>query len=129
MRVHIGSIFSEWLRFLLGVPQGSVLGPLLFIIFTNDLYKSLQHSDCIIFADDTTVYIQGNCINDMNCKLKSDLNILIDWFRGNKLSLNLNKTNYMLFRTKGAMFNPNNIDLKFGSENIVNVKSTKFLGL
>ena len=80
-----------------GVPQGSVLGPILFIIYTNDLPMSLNKSKCILFADDTTIYIAGLNINELMDSMNNDLTILDDWFRANKLSLNTSKTAYMVF--------------------------------
>ena len=65
----------------------------------------------------------------MTKSLKLDLIILIDWFRANTLSLNLNKTNYILFRSKNSKVNLDNIELKFGSDVIKRVSHTKFLGL
>ena len=81
-----------------GVPQGSVLGPLLFIIYTNDVPHCLAHNKANIFADDTTLFSSGNCVQELFNNMKTDLLELIDWFRANKLSLNLSKTNYVLFR-------------------------------
>ena len=75
-----------------GVPQGSVLGPLLFIIYTNDLPYSLEKSNCILFADDTTIYMSSNNMQQLQHSINSDLDKLTDWFKANKLSLNVSKT-------------------------------------
>ena len=99
-----------------GVPQGSVLGPLLFILYTNDIYKSLANSECILFADDTTIFKANKDINELIEFVKGDMNILIDWFRANKLSLNLSKTNCILFKPKHKKIY--DIVLSFGSENL-----------
>ena len=82
---------SDSLFISCGVPQGSVLGPLLFIIYTNDLPNSLKHSQCILFADDTTVFKSSHNINDAITSIESDLGNLYDWFCANKLSLNVGK--------------------------------------
>ncbi len=71
---------SEVLDITCGVPQGSVLGPLLFIIYTNDLPNCLKYSKSILFADDTTLYLSSSNIPEMFCKLNSDIAALIDWF-------------------------------------------------
>ena len=80
-----------------GVPQGSVLGPLLLIIYTNDLPNSLRHSKCILFADDTTIYYSAKELTDIYNKINYDLAATADWFKANKLTLNISKTNYVIF--------------------------------
>ena len=118
---------SEILEITCGVPQGSVLGPLLFIIYTNDLPNSLAHSKCIIFADDTTVYYSSEDPEYLFYKLNEDLKSLTDWFKANKLSLNIGKTNYMIFQ--GKHYNFDNLTLQINDEEINKVTKVKFLGL
>jgi len=73
------------------------LGPLLFIIYTNDLPNSLNNTKAILFADDTTIFAHDHNLTNLYSKINYDLESLYDWFKANKLSLNINKTNYMLF--------------------------------
>ena len=124
---------SETLQIECGVPQGSVLGPLLFIIYTNDLPKSVNFSKTILFADDTTIYSTGSDKNVLFRQIKEDLTSLIDWFRANKLSLNISKTNYVVFHPKRIKINDNIFSndppLKFGNEVIERKTFVKFLGL
>lgn len=111
-----------------GVPQGSVLGPLLFIIYTNDLYNSLKFSKAILFADDTTIYVTGSHLQRLCMMLNSDLTELADWFKANKLSLNVSKTRYMLI-TNNPKDHEKTLNIRIGTDPIIKVHSFKFLGI
>ena len=109
-----------------GTPQGSCLGPLLFLLFTNDLYRNLAHCSAILFADNTTMYKGHRNLNYLRWCLETDLTTLVDWFKANKLTSNVSKTVYMLFRGKEA----STIDyITIDNEKITESESTKFLGL
>ena len=88
---------SSWYDLTHGAPQGSCLGPLLFLIFCNDLSLNLEYLSCIQFADDTTLYYADKNLDVLKCCVEYDLNIILDWFRANSLTLNVQKTNYLLF--------------------------------
>ena len=75
-----------------GATQGSCLGPLLFIIFMDDLHRLPLYSNIILFADDTTLFNSHRSNNFLKYTLEHDLKLMIEWFKANKLSLNLNKT-------------------------------------
>ena len=79
-----------------GVPQGSILGPLLFIIYISDIPFCVKHCKTIQFADDTTIYKTGKQVNNIYEYMNNELQVLADWFRANKLSLNISKTKSML---------------------------------
>ena len=79
------------------VPQGSILGPLLFLIFINDLWHSTPLLDVILFADDTNLFYLHNNVNELFRTMNDELSHLNDWFYANKLSLNTDKTKYVLF--------------------------------
>ena len=125
--VQYNSQSSEVRQITCGVPQGSVLGPLLFIIYTNDLPTCLSHSTAILFADDTTLYTSSHDINDLFSKANEDLNYLTDWFRANRLSLNVAKTNYMIFGN-GDTSNAN-YNLKLANSTLSKTSCAKFLGV
>lgn len=111
-----------------GVPQGSVLGPLLFIIYSNDLPNCLNFTKSIIFADDTTIFMSGMDINQLYRNVNSDLKSLTDWFRANKLSLNVSKTHYVMFANSNAVV-PNALSIKIGGEFVERKDHIKFLGM
>ena len=82
-----------------GVPQGSCLGPLLFLIYINDLPRALKISKMSMFADDTCLYHQSGDISLLNEAINEDLTHVDNWLKGNKLSLNVMKTHSMLIST------------------------------
>ena len=108
-----------------GTPQGSCLGPLLFLIFTNDLYKNLDHCNAILFADDTTVYKGHRNKNYLRWCIETDLMKITDWFKANKLTVNIDKTVFMSFGPKDDKLN----NIEIGGMTIKHSKDTKFLGL
>ena len=126
--VRYKCVNSKVLTIPCGVPQGSVLGPLLFILYSNDIPHSLTYCKTIMFADDTTVYLSGENLTELFSNMNHDLTQLNDWFRANKLSLNVSKTNYVIFKKKSAPPMPDNI-LYIGNDKLENVRYTKFLGL
>ena len=110
-----------------GALQGSVLGPLLFLIFTNDLYRHLENCGCILFADDTTIYMSHENLTYINHCIENDLTIVSDWFKVNLLTLNPNKTVAMRFlhkKPKGKL-----VTINLANTKIRFVKETKFLGI
>ena len=113
-----------------GTAQGSCLGPLLFLNFCNDLNLNLMFLHCIQFANDTTLYLGHHDIKFLNFCIKHDLTILQDWFRANKLTLNVEKSCCILFGQKNQnTFNQTPFVAKLGKQDIPLVEFTKFLGV
>ena len=90
--VNYNGVTSDLCNIDCGVPQGSILGPLLFIIYTNDICQVSNKSTVVLFADDTNIFYKGTDPQTLHETILSDLNLYVDWFGANKLSLNSGKT-------------------------------------
>ena len=117
----------------IGVPQGSCLGPLLFLIYINDLPQAVQDSTVSMYADDTSLCYQSHDLTRLNKAINSDLKQLGTWLQDNKLSLNVAKTHSMLISTKqkqNSLKSQNkDLDLKIRDNDLEVVKKTKYLGV
>ena len=128
IRVKYKNTLSDEHTVNYGTPQGSVLGPLMYILLSNDLPKCLKFSSCVTFADDTTVFISGNNLRFLYKKMNEELKSLSDWFNSNSLTLNVEKTKYILFRSKQKSVNTSG-KIELDKKTIPQVKSIKFLGI
>ena len=95
--VSINGKSSELLEINCGVPQGSVLGPLLFLLYINDLPNISKILNFYLFADDTNIYYESDSLLDLEKTINKELNKLYLWLNLNRLSLNIDKTNYIIF--------------------------------
>jgi hypothetical protein len=112
-----------------GVPQGSILGPLLFLLYINDLPSYSSKLKFIMFADDTNIIYSHKDPKLLESTLNKELNIISNWFKLNKLSLNIKKTNIMIFKNKYSHVPTPDIKITIDDKNIDRVKVTKFLGI
>ena len=113
----------------LGVPQGSILGPLLFLFYINDLCNSSDHLEYLLFADDTNVFLSGNNITELNSTMNTGLEKLAEWFRANLLSLNTKNTVYMFFHKARKKFVVDDCNIYISNSVISRVESCRFLGV
>ena len=105
--------------------DGSILGPLLFLIFCKDIYLNITYSKCILFADDTATYCRHENENYLHQIIEQDITSLLDWFNANKLSLNLLITVSMSFHNNKKI----TLNIKIDGILISHVENFKFLGL
>ena len=111
-----------------GVPQGSVLGPLLFLIYINDISQSSKILKFFLFADDTTVYYSDKTNAETENLLNRELNKVSDWLAAKKLSLNVKKSNFLHFHHGNAK-NKITINLKLNDTPVTEKDTAKYLGV
>ena len=97
--VKYQSCDSEYKNIKCGVPQGSILGPLLFILYVNDITNTTSLFEIILFADDTTLLYSHPEISSKIDPINKELNEISNWFKANKLSVNASETNYTILGT------------------------------
>ena len=131
-KVVVNGSSSSWGTLVRGVPQGSVLGPLLFCIFINDLPIHLNQDtvSCDLFADDATIHSRGNAIGDIRDNLQSGLNDITSWCEHNEMVLNPNKTESMVIANQQKLqINPHTLNLSVQEHPVVQVENHKLLGV
>ena len=126
--VSINGFNSNLTKMLYGVPQGSVLGPLLFLIYINDLHKSIKYCTIRHFADDTTMLNKNGSLKQLQKRLNLDLRNLNNWLKANKISLNAGKTELMIFRHPNKKINYN-LKIKINGKKLFPSEWVKYLGI
>ena len=102
--VSVNGTLSEDLYIDTGVLQGSILGPLLFLIYINDFTESSNIFKFVMFADDTCLFLSKKDLNNLQATLENELPKVSDWLVANKLSLNVKKTNFIIYKTKKTTY-------------------------
>ena len=126
--VSVNGSNSNLLQISCGVPQGSVLGPLLFLLYINDLPNVSKKLKFYLFADDTNIYCESSDLSNLIKIVNRELRSVKKWLDANKLSLNIDKTNYIIFHSSSVSI-PSDAVIKIGKKHIKRLKFVKFLGL
>ena len=126
--VTISGHESDHKNIIHGVPQGSVLGPILFILYINDLSNAIIYSRTFNFADDTAILYSGINPKQIKKRVNIDLKILLKWLKANKIQLNIAKTEVILFKQKQKSLTYD-IKIKLDGKRMRFTKYTKYLGI
>lgn len=128
--VRLNGCLSDPVTIKYGVPQGTVLGPILFIIYINDIFKLKLNGSLICFADDTGVNIKATKWSDLYKKAESDINLIKQWTDCNLLTMNISKTNFITYslNNKGQ---PKNLQIRISDSGhvLTKVKEITYLGV
>ena len=123
-RISNNDSFSDWTEVITGVPQGSILGPLLFNIFLNDIFMFILKCNLCNYADDNTLYSTGKDLNRIKRNLKMDFMILHRWFHENHMTLNPGKCHYMVISSRDLSH-----EIMLNDDDITSSNEEKLLGI
>jgi len=126
--VQYQNVKSSLLKVLCGVPQGSILGPLFFLLYINDMDNISKLLFYILFADDTNAFYSHKKVDEIINTFNGELGLLTDWLHANKLTLNIKKTHYIIFTNSNIRPTPN-LDIIIDNQVIDRVSNTRFLGV
>ncbi|PFX14591.1 putative 115 kDa protein [Stylophora pistillata] len=125
--VGVGGVSSDPLHITSGVPQGSILGPLLFVIYINDLHLCIKSCDVLMYADDTVLFCAGFNSEVIEDNLNQDLHTLGEWLQVKSLFLNTTKSEAMLFGTHSKLSKQNDFDITFHGQSLTRVNKFTYL--
>ena len=114
-------------KITIGVPQRSILGPLLFLMYINGIQSELQHSKMTMFADDMAFYCHENSPTDLQSKLNADLAAITSWLHDNKLTLNVTKSKLLVIGGRNKLSQFNDTALVSNNDQLENVANSSIL--
>ena len=109
----------------IGIPQGSVIGPILFLLMINDISECLIDCNCNIFADDVVLYNSGVTIDEVNLNLQTNIERVTTWYKQNNLAINVDKTKVMLLKSQSS----DNLNVFINNKKIEEVNSFRYVGV
>ena len=118
-RVLLDGEHSDWTGLTKGVPQGSILGPMLFLLFVNDLSDVVQHCTVNLYADDTTIYSTDENPVVLGARMEKDLESVANWIKMNDLKMTVVKTQLMVLTRKGKYHMADDLELIIGNTCLV----------
>ena len=127
-RVFVDGKLSEYNHNYHGVPQGSVLGPLLFLLYINDIPHSSQIMTFHLYADDTSIFFSHENLSNLESIVNAELAKISDWLIANKLTLNTTKSNFMIIKPRQKKLSKN-IEISINNENLRDSACVKYLGV
>ena len=128
-RTFTHSACSEWRQVTTGLPQGSILGPLLFLIFVNNLPAVVQHCTISLYADDTSIYVSNTNPTTVGVLLGEDLKHICDWLECNGLKINVDKTQLMVLCGHRKRHQEDQVQMNIGTTVVKKQTSVKYLGV
>ena len=128
-RVYANGTYSSYMAIQQGVPQGSVLGPLFYIIYANDLASIIKHCKVALYADDTVLYMAGNNFNCSVLAMQKDIDSISQWCVLNGITVNTEKSKVMVFGSNRTLGRLPPFEVKFGDLTLQSVCSYKYLGV
>ena len=127
-QVSLYNIITSPLKITCGVPQGSILGPTLFLLYINDLFHYTQSFNTILFADDTNLFFETNSLDEDITTINRGLNVVNNWCAVNKLTLNVKKTNFIVIKNPQNKKTLNKT-ISINYKNVIQSDNIKFLGI
>ena len=128
-KVFVNGVESDFLEVNSGVPQGSILGPVLFLVYINDIVNATNYFSIRLFADDTSLTAAGKDLDLLLQRINSELPAIYKWLCSNRLTLNLSKTKYLVFQPRQKVNSNLHPPLKIADQYLEQSYNIKYLGL